>query len=844
MQVHLTSLIVGLAITMILWWVITRSRPLWRELRSTLGERRLSPKETRLTDEERDLRRSLLRRAQGMHLASPLFALDEILEEPLLVAPPARIEPDGPVAPEDVVTMTVPYMPAWPEFAAVYGAPTLTLERALAGGVQVVLIGQPGIGKTVALAHLATLAANRSESLGSLRDHVPLLLHVAQLQLPVSERQDLLARIIEATTAETSLLDVGRAAKFITSSFRNGRVLLLLDGYDELTDQGQRAVAEFLGGLVRAYPHTRIVMTGAPEYLDGLIGLGFVPLSVMPWNRRRQSHFIDRWLEAWSSSANKGGITLPGHAAIDPLVVAAWLDQNNENASALELTLKLWAACAGDGLGPNHSEAIAAHVRRLVPASTPPAALESLAMQVMLTAQPVFDPRKAREWVEEFELPDEAPDATLPEGSSRTMAAASPATGGEPDTQGRKPDPSTPGLLGKLAATGLLVSFPGSRMRFVHPVIGSFLAGRGLRVYRAGETLVNQPDWIGKLMTMRYFAANADAGPLVASMLHWSRLPMHRPALTAGRWLREAPHDAFWRSRLLAALAEVVQRPGVPLALRGQAVAALAASGDPSVSALFRALISSQDAEVAQLAALGAGVIRDQKAIPLLRGALLSTSVSARRAACLALSAIGTTPALEAVGEALLMGDDDLRRAAAEALANEPREGHAMLRDGATMADIPLRRAAAYGLGRIAEPWAEALLEQMRMEDDQWIVRNAAAELLEARLRTPDPRAPRTLIPPSECTWLIRFAGTQGVGISPGAPATALLIAALKSPHGDERLGAIDYLKLNPTEGVLKELYAAMFGGDFELREVAFQALWEIGASGYHLPDPAKYGMN
>jgi HEAT repeat protein len=639
-------------------------------------------------------------------------------------------------------------------------------------------------------------------------------------------------------------LDLTRVGKFIASTFRNGRALLLLDGYDELTDEGQRAVAAFLGELLRLYPDTRIVMTGAPEYLDGLIGMGFVPLSVMPWNRSRQSHFIDSWLEAWATFAGRGGFTLPGHAAVEPSVLAAWLDQNNENASALELTLKLWAACAGDWLGPDSMEAIAAHIRRLVPASTPAAALESLAIQVMLTAQPLFDPRKAREWVEEFELPDEAPDATAPGVTSPTRSGASAVARGEPDTLARKPDAATPGLLGKLAAAGLLVSFPGGRMRFVHPVIGSYLAGRGLRVYRAGETLVSQPDWIGKLMTMRYFAANADAGPLVASMLHWSRLPMHRPALTAGRWLREAPPDASWRSRLLAALADVVRHPAVPLALRGQAVAALATSGDPSVNALFRALISSQDPDVAQLAALGAGAIRDTRAVPLLRGALLSTSVSARRAACLALSAIGTTAALEAVGEALLMGDDDLRRAAAEALANEPREGHAMLRDGATMPDIPLRRAAAYGLGRIPETWAEALLEKMRMEDDQWIVRNAAAELLEERGRRPHPRSPRTLIPPSECAWLIRFAGTKGVGVSPSAPATALLIEALRSPHGDERLGAIDYLKLNPTEGILKELYAAMFGGDLELREVAFQALWEIGASGYHLPDPAKYGMN
>ena len=254
MRIDVTSLIVGLAVATILWWVITRSRPLWRELRGNVNERRSTGHAIRMSDEELDLRRSALRRAQGMHLASPLFALDEILEEPLLVAPPARIEPDGPVAPEDAVTMTVPYMPAWPEFAAVYGAPTLTLGQALAGGVQVVIIGQPGIGKTVALAHVATLAANRSELLGALRDHVPFLLHVAHLQLPVTERKDLLAQIIESTTEDISVLDLSRVAKFVTATFRNGRALLLLDGYDELTDQGQRAVAEFLGELLNRLP--------------------------------------------------------------------------------------------------------------------------------------------------------------------------------------------------------------------------------------------------------------------------------------------------------------------------------------------------------------------------------------------------------------------------------------------------------------------------------------------------------------------------------------------------------------------------------------------------------------
>ena len=137
----------------------------------------------------------------------------------------------------------------------------------------------------------------------------------------------------------------------------------------------------------------------------------------------------------------------------------------------------------------------------------------------------------------------------------------------------RKPrvEATTPGLLGKLASSGLLQPVAGGRMRFAHPVLGCYLAGRALSGFKAEETLINQPDWIGKLLTMRYFAAHGDASKLVENMLQWSRLPMFRPTLTVARWLRDAPHTRPWRAKVLAALAEVVQKPGLPLALRGQA---------------------------------------------------------------------------------------------------------------------------------------------------------------------------------------------------------------------------------------------------------------------------------
>jgi len=53
----------------------------------------------------------------------------------------------------------------------------------------------------------------------------------------------------------------------------------------------------------------------------------------------------------------------------------------------------------------------------------------------------------------------------------------------------------------------------------------------------------------------------------------------------------------------------------------------------------------------------------------------------------------------------------------------------------------------------------------------------------------------------------------------------------------------LNYLRRNPSEGVIKTIYNAMRGSSSELREACFQALWEMAASGVKLPDPAQYGL-
>jgi HEAT repeat protein len=323
--------------------------------------------------------------------------------------------------------------------------------------------------------------------------------------------------------------------------------------------------------------------------------------------------------------------------------------------------------------------------------------------------------------------------------------------------------------------------------------------------------------------------------------MEYSRLPMHRPLFAAARWLRDAPRNAPWRGKLFGALATVLQTEGIPINLRGQAMAAFVVSNDPSAMTLFRQFATTLSFELVQLAVLGSGAMRDPKSVQVVERALEAPSASVRRAACMALVSIGTNEALESVAHTLLNGDEDIRRAAAEALANDPGEGYAMLRDGITLTDILLRRAVAYGLGRVNEKWAVEVLQKIQIDDDQWVVRNAATEVLDSKTSAGS-LAPHKLKAPSETPWLIEFAAKQGVGISPGVPATDVLMLALKSEDAETRLAALPYLKSTPNEGVIAHLYDAMYKDDSELREATFNILWELGASGIKLPHPSQYG--
>jgi HEAT repeat protein len=277
--------------------------------------------------------------------------------------------------------------------------------------------------------------------------------------------------------------------------------------------------------------------------------------------------------------------------------------------------------------------------------------------------------------------------------------------------------------------------------------------------------------------------------------------------------------------------------------LRARAVDALARSGEKGLGALFRKLMGHPDLTVRWLGALGAGAVRDAKSVSALAGLLHDPSRAVQRAAALALVAIDTTEALETVAALLLEGDDTQRRIAAEALANHPEEGHPTLQEAAGFKDdLRLRRAAVYGLARIPEAWARDLLEEMQVKDSQWVVRDAAAAVLE-QAKAPSPFIPRPLRPLHEEPWLLAFAAERGMGVAPGQAAVGLLHRVITEGTPEQQEAALARVPFLPGEEWGREIYDLLYDRAGPLRDAAFHAIWQLAIAGVQLPPPTQYGF-
>ena len=268
---------IGFIAATIFWWLAVTLRPHAIKLFHSLKESYQSAKKgLQAGIKDRHLS-DTIKYAQSLHLASPLFSLDEILIPPRLLTLPHPVEPGEEPIHEDIVAQTIPYMPDRPELASAYGAHTISLEEALQSEQNIALVRPPGMGKSVALAAFAAQMARGKVRAENLDDFVPILLHAADLNLPANQEEPLGA-VINALLLQASTLSAPRLPAFIASVFESGKALLLLDGLDELAPDPLADVIDYIQLLLAEFPHNKIVVAANPRLNGGLPKLGFVLL--------------------------------------------------------------------------------------------------------------------------------------------------------------------------------------------------------------------------------------------------------------------------------------------------------------------------------------------------------------------------------------------------------------------------------------------------------------------------------------------------------------------------------------------------------------------------------------
>jgi len=784
---NIPEFLFGLVVAIVVLFLLYRTAPAFLWAVRLVGNRaKLLLDQFRAGATDR-YKREMIGRAETMHLARAIFALDEIAVEPRLLVLPPPPDPNQEEVTHESTLAVLPTLPDWALLSGVYRAPTMSFGQALGNNVNLMITGRHGSGKTTALAYLALRAARRDPEAGPAAQWLPVLIHAADLRPDLMREKDPLEAIVAAAGMTVSSALASRLPGYLRNQFRSGRALLLLDGLDELTQPELSPISEWLGKLQDAYQNVHIIAAGPPTGYDGLARARLAPIPIAPWGEHEQRTLLKRWSEAWQVYVAP---RLPKNRAsdVDPDIVNGWLIGGMRGAGPLEVTLRAWAAHAGDARGADATSDLEAYVARFLSPDERP-----LAEAAALT------------WINERK-------GAVPE---RALHRATP--------------------VGDLVEAGIVSRRIGNRVSFYQPAVGAYLAARAMIGTKLSHS-ATEPGWIPAETAMRSYAAMADASGLADQQLGFKNDPLESRVLLCALWLQGSPQKAPWRPAVLRALGLIAQDGNRPFGLRLRAVHALVGTGEPSVAILFRRLLSSTQSESKVLACLGLGGLRDADSVPDLQKILTNEKeILVQHAACLALAGIGNNAALEVLGKVLLAGKENIRLAVAEALACEPDEGYAMLRDAVDLDNLLTRRAAVFGLARVPEGWAEELLQKVQLEDSQWVVRGAAAEALEHR-RKPAWKIRAPAQDPSELPWVIAYAAKQGLGVAPGRAALQTVRKALKEGSTAEKVAALDALGWTGDPEVVPDIAQALRSSTPYLRDVAFEALWRISASGLEMP--------
>lgn len=188
---------------------------------------------------------------------------------------------------------------------------TISVDETMASHRRLVVLGDPGCGKTTLLRYISLVYAREmARDDGSVREHLglneaamlPILLPLRQLGAFLKNNSD------ESTEGHRSILDllhnqlrnerISVPLGFFDLYLQSGHAIVLLDGLDEVADPNlRRRVARLVEAFTRKYPDCRYIVTSRIVGYIGAarLGEGFAISTVRDFTLNDVEQFLSRW---------------------------------------------------------------------------------------------------------------------------------------------------------------------------------------------------------------------------------------------------------------------------------------------------------------------------------------------------------------------------------------------------------------------------------------------------------------------------------------------------------------------------------------------------------------------
>ncbi len=152
--------------------------------------------------------------------------------------------------------------------------------------------GDPGSGKTTLLRHLAGRLAKEGNP-----GRIPVFVSLPRLVEPLRNLLDYLSEEIAPLLSE-------KLPEVLDEAGREGRLLVLLDGYDEVLPERRQRARQLLSKLDRDWPESLLVVASRPIGL-GEPPLGFRKLLLQPLDEKQRLSFLEKWFRSRATTDPK-----------------------------------------------------------------------------------------------------------------------------------------------------------------------------------------------------------------------------------------------------------------------------------------------------------------------------------------------------------------------------------------------------------------------------------------------------------------------------------------------------------------------------------------------------------